>query len=98
MSDEINNIQSQALDGMNKAINHLETELVKNPDHPFFRRHFVNTPQKIMFHFFFRGYLKGTYRNALRVHGAKYISDQSIFPAGIHTLQYHQYGVFAFGI
>ena len=29
MSDEINNIQSQALDGMNKAINHLETELVK---------------------------------------------------------------------
>lgn len=29
MSDEINIIQSQALDGMNKAINHLETELVK---------------------------------------------------------------------
>ena len=29
MSDELNNIQSQALDGMNKAINHLETELVK---------------------------------------------------------------------
>lgn len=29
MSDEINNIQSQALDGMNRAINHLETELVK---------------------------------------------------------------------
>jgi ribosome recycling factor len=29
MSDELNIIQSQALDGMNKAINHLETELVK---------------------------------------------------------------------
>lgn len=29
MSDDINIIQSQALDGMNKAINHLETELVK---------------------------------------------------------------------
>lgn len=29
MSDEINIIQSQALDGMNKAINHLEAELVK---------------------------------------------------------------------
>ena len=29
MSDEINNIQSQVLDGMNKAVNHLETELVK---------------------------------------------------------------------
>jgi ribosome recycling factor len=29
MSDELNNIQSQALDGMNRAINHLETELVK---------------------------------------------------------------------
>ena len=29
MSDELNIIKDQALDGMNKAINHLETELVK---------------------------------------------------------------------
>src|SRR6201991_4335434 len=29
MSDELNLIKDQALDGMNKAINHLETELVK---------------------------------------------------------------------
>ena len=29
MSDELNNIKDHALDGMNKAINHLESELVK---------------------------------------------------------------------
>jgi ribosome recycling factor len=29
MSDELNKIKDQALDGMNKAINHLESELVK---------------------------------------------------------------------
>lgn len=29
MSDELNSIKDHALDGMNKAINHLETELVK---------------------------------------------------------------------
>jgi ribosome recycling factor len=29
MSDELNNIKDNALDGMNKAIEHLETELVK---------------------------------------------------------------------
>src|SRR5690349_17196435 len=29
MSDELNKIQTQALDGMNRAITHLETELVK---------------------------------------------------------------------
>jgi ribosome recycling factor len=29
MSDELNKIKDQALDGMNRAINHLETELVK---------------------------------------------------------------------